>query len=612
MSKNHPPVLLFAFANSYVESSYLRNLPKERKQIKAVFAQAIADNLCELVILPDASLREIVDTFRKYTGRILLFHFGGHANTYTLHLETSYQKLDRLYMNSFAAFLAEQKGLSLVFLNACSTGPQHRELLAAGIPTVVATDNDISDPVAAAFATQFYHALSAGQNVDQAFKEATAIISSSSEYQTPRALYREEYSPNTTQTPWGIYHHAKVKERQPWNLPEVAGQPLYALKSGITTKYPNNPYLEGPSSAYARPEQAIFWGRDREIRKCYDYIVKEGVDLVLIYGPRGIGKTSFLKAGLLPYFEKDHSTTYYDDETISEYVPSQSFNSRVVLIDTPSTAARKKVLNNLSDENNKVGKRQFVIAIPTSQLADWWNEMEPGAFTFKRFYLSSFAPSAIREVISGGSENAITTRYGAIIEDDLITRLSITLSQDTTACNSLLLQYCLQQLWSAATRNSIESPQLSWDLYQRLVKEGLWERFLTDQLAALDTLYPSSGFTLNVLAEFLVMGEEKDYTCSQERILKRFPGRKPKVQRILNELLDRGLLCQPAKDSLEVIHELRLAHRILERPLYRLLHESQRPGQELQRILLHQLKPNNRQLLTVNQLKLWRSFKWTL
>ncbi|MDX1644526.1 MAG: trypsin-like peptidase domain-containing protein, partial [Thermoanaerobaculia bacterium] len=63
----------------------------------------------------------------------------------------------------------------------------------------------------------------------------------------------------------------------------------------------------------------IFFGRNREIRHLYDSITDEGgPKLVLFYGQSGVGKSSFLAAGLEPRLEWSHETLYLRrDETTS-------------------------------------------------------------------------------------------------------------------------------------------------------------------------------------------------------------------------------------------------------------------------------------------------------
>jgi hypothetical protein len=58
-----------------------------------------------------------------------------------------------------ARFLAQQRGLQLIFLNACATEGQVMDLLDVGVPAVIATDQAVEDATATAFAARFYKGL---------------------------------------------------------------------------------------------------------------------------------------------------------------------------------------------------------------------------------------------------------------------------------------------------------------------------------------------------------------------------------------------------------------------------------------------------------------------
>ena len=63
-------------------------------------------------------LERIIQAFQRYRDRVAIFHYGGHANGYQLLLESAAGGSVAADSASFAAFLAEQSGLQLVFLNA--------------------------------------------------------------------------------------------------------------------------------------------------------------------------------------------------------------------------------------------------------------------------------------------------------------------------------------------------------------------------------------------------------------------------------------------------------------------------------------------------------------
>ena len=112
----------------------------------------------------NATLADIRDVFRKADGHIAVFHYGGHADSYSLLFEAEGGKTAEIDAEGFAEFLAQQAGLRLVFLNACSTAGQVQALQTAGVPLVIATSQDILDTLATDFAGEFYKSLATGSN----------------------------------------------------------------------------------------------------------------------------------------------------------------------------------------------------------------------------------------------------------------------------------------------------------------------------------------------------------------------------------------------------------------------------------------------------------------
>ena len=173
------PVILLAFANDPADgANYLRNLPEEERRIRAALEYAESQGLCEFEVRYNATLDDILAAFQqpKLRGRIAVFHYGGHADSYDLLFQSRPGDLQRIDARGFAAFLAEQRGLQLVFLNACTTEPQIDSLLAANVQVVIATSQEVDDVVAAELADRFYTELAHGASIDTAYKRAVAAL----------------------------------------------------------------------------------------------------------------------------------------------------------------------------------------------------------------------------------------------------------------------------------------------------------------------------------------------------------------------------------------------------------------------------------------------------
>ncbi len=99
------------------------------------------------------------------------------------------------------------------------------------------------------------------------------------------------------------------------------------MRSSVSD-FPANPYV-GPR-AFGSTERKVFFGRDREIRELADLLISERV--ILLHAPSGAGKTSLLRAGLLPKLAEDFDILPLT--RVAQQVP-------------PSTAANRYVLSTL-------------------------------------------------------------------------------------------------------------------------------------------------------------------------------------------------------------------------------------------------------------------------
>lgn len=144
------PVIFLAFANS--SANPLPNLAEEYHRLEAIGKQAARERHVGLVVAPYAKVNNILSTFQdqRYRGRIALFHYAGHADSYELLLQGVNGQPAVADAGGLAAFLGHQSDLQLVFLNGCSTQPQV-QLLAAASRSSSPPSQAIDDQVATDF-----------------------------------------------------------------------------------------------------------------------------------------------------------------------------------------------------------------------------------------------------------------------------------------------------------------------------------------------------------------------------------------------------------------------------------------------------------------------------
>ncbi len=346
------PVILLAFANDPADGiNYLRNLPEEARQVRAALEYAEAQGLCEFEVRYNATLDDILSAFQnpKLRGRIAVLHYGGHADSYELLFQSSAGNLQRIDGRGFAAFLAEQRSLQLVFLNACTTEPQIDSLLDANVQVVIATAQEVDDSTAAALAGLFYQNLAHGDTIGSSYRQAVAALRAqkgddpSLFYMAGAAPAGESAPPATEQPateqpatgqpatgqtggapagqeagggasggfwPWLLRTHPGAESAAGWSLPLAAGDPLFGLPPLPPKPLPDSPYQRA-LDYYTRDLAELFFGRGPQIRDLYQRVTASGrSSVILYYGQSGVGKSSLLDAGLAPRLAATHAVLY--------------------------------------------------------------------------------------------------------------------------------------------------------------------------------------------------------------------------------------------------------------------------------------------------------------
>ena len=304
------PIIFLAFANDHQD--YLYKLTEEQDGIRTALESAEANNLCEVVYETDTNIDKIFKIFDKYQDRIAIFHYGGHAEDYTLLLKEADGKRQHAHSEGLVSFLAQQKGLQLVFINGCCSKQQAEKLRREGIPAVVGTSQPIDDAAATLLSVQFYESLAAGRNIDQAWKTAEAKVKTKTDatsgYRAIGSLI-EKAAEARISFPWELYICPGAEVVTEWNLPRSSRNPLFGLPlpEHYYRNLPPAPFLG--LHYFQKQDAAIFFGRGGQIRELYNHI--NGVHpIILFYGKSGVGKSSLLYAGLLPRIEDKFSVIY--------------------------------------------------------------------------------------------------------------------------------------------------------------------------------------------------------------------------------------------------------------------------------------------------------------
>lgn len=218
------PLVFLAFAN--VNDKHLPLLEEERKAITTELVPLASKQYFQLFSEASATTKDLSRYVAEFKDRILLFHYGGHAES------------DKIFLTDQAAnsgglaqLLGLQTDLKLVFLNGCSTRQQVELLFEAGIPAVIATSVPVEDKAAQEFATIFYKALATQHALEDAFKLAAAdyLLKAGEAV----GIYRGIGPAQTPEEPlpWGLYIQAEQEQVLQWKLP-IESQASIIVRGG--------------------------------------------------------------------------------------------------------------------------------------------------------------------------------------------------------------------------------------------------------------------------------------------------------------------------------------------------------------------------------------------
>lgn len=218
------PLIILSFAND--KDDYLPMVIRERKNIFKTLQNHHDKGYVQVHKEENTSIADIFDLFNHYNDRIVVFHYGGHAGSTHLQLETQGGESQLADAVGLAQLMGQQKKLQLVFLNGCATRKQVDLLLSNGVKAVIATSVPIQDQMATEFAEQFYNALASQATLEKAFQVARAFVSSKygtgkniQAYTTREISWEGKEETPTDQIPWGLYSSENTPEVLDWKLP---------------------------------------------------------------------------------------------------------------------------------------------------------------------------------------------------------------------------------------------------------------------------------------------------------------------------------------------------------------------------------------------------------
>lgn len=214
--------LLLAFANQ--SATPLHTLQEEDDALTRLLAPRAKSQHFLLHRESFATVERLPTYLTLYRDSLAMFLFSGHAGR------------DRLLLGDGAAHaegLAQMLGqcprLRLVVLNGCSTAGQVRELLAQGVPVVIATSAPVDDRRATLFSTRFFEAMQQQFTVREAFDMAkAALLTLHPDLKAEQHRSLGGFEAAKEEPVWGLFTTEKTEQHLDWKLPLQAVIPQVA------------------------------------------------------------------------------------------------------------------------------------------------------------------------------------------------------------------------------------------------------------------------------------------------------------------------------------------------------------------------------------------------
>ena len=623
------PVIFLAFANS--SANPLPHLAEEYHRLEAIGQQAEHKSLCELVVTPYATVDDILRTFQdeRFNGRIAIFHYAGHADSYELLLQDARGQPAVAHADGLAAFFGHQSGLQLVFLNGCSTQPQVQGLLEAGVAVVIATSQAIDDEAATDFAARFYQFLADGDTIDTAFEKAQDAVHTTrgSDMRNLYAIIGQD-TRLAERWPWDRYVRPGAEAALRWNLPDAAADPLFGLPP-IPEKYcqllPDDPFRG--LTWFATEHAALFSGRGYQIRALYQQVTAPHTPpLILFYGQSGVGKSSLLAAGLTPRLENSHTIVYLRRDqqqgllgalqaalsdkaggiTLAEAwaaIEACAGRPLLVILDQaeevftrPNLAQPDELadflgaLQTLGTYPERWPKGKLILSFRKEWLPDIIRQVNEYRLAYNDLFLRRLDKRGVIEAIKKPTqEPALQAKYKLTVTAELPGLIVDDLLADPGSAVAPTLQILLTKLWEAAKVKSYDQPMLDEELYVELLhgqKPGL-DKFLDDQLVKLRERQPElvdSGLALDLLAYHITPRDTAE-EHTREELFQTYAHPQTVLDSLVQEYDNLYLLVDSVKNEPTKPRTSRLAHDTLAPLVRQRFDESEAPGQRARRIL---------------------------
>ncbi len=221
--------LLLTFANQ--QANLLETLQEEDDTLNRLLAPRAKAQHFLLQRDSFIALDKLPSHLTLYRDSLALFLFSGHAGK------------DQLFFTDGAGasagvahMLGQCPNLKLVFLNGCSTDGQVAQLLAAGVPVVLATSAPVEDKKATFFSIRFFEALQQQFTIKEAFEMAKGAAQAAFN-NMEIGLHRGVFQLGEKVPSWGLFVAETMEHVLDWRLP------IQPVNQSVAADYTPNQHL---------------------------------------------------------------------------------------------------------------------------------------------------------------------------------------------------------------------------------------------------------------------------------------------------------------------------------------------------------------------------------
>lgn len=399
-----------------------------------------------------------------------------------------------------------------------------------------------------------------------------------------------------------------------------------------TWKWPNEPFpgLKPLSEAHAR----MLHGRFRVLRRLIDYVKQPAERLMIVTGRVGVGKSSLLRAGLIPYLQSENVSVELAvrDPRVGlpkllETIAPRMTNDSVLVLDqveecliaakSEEAAEFAKQLARLLDVDSPKRPHCIVLGCRSDYGDDLEDHLRAASLQWRPYALKPLKRDDIIEILTLGRDAAALDKWKIetkFTEDGLV-RFADDLLRDEDTTVAPLLQLRMHEMYAVASkRSNTDNPGVARfddDLYDEVSRDlASIEQHLEAQLKGWpDDVRPyvESGLVLDIL-EFHTSQQATAQPQSWGALVKRYaialddspfppPCDAVQLERLVSVMQDKRLLVDrdvPTEDT-EGRHpageERRstIGHDELARVANQMYQRSVSPGQRSRRLLQFRL-----------------------